>query len=164
MNEALEFVLRSALIGIGGSAAIDLWATFLKRAFGVASLDYGLFGRWIGISQAGASHTTIFAKHGLFPVNRSLAGLRTLPDRDRLRGWGLGWARKLSIVPALIVGIATIVAPFFILQPRMGAGIAASRTPRPSIARLKSLGTHLAYALGLYLAALITATLVPIAG
>jgi hypothetical protein len=36
------------LIGLGATAAIDLWAIFLKRAFGVLSLDYRLFGRWIG--------------------------------------------------------------------------------------------------------------------
>jgi len=34
----------------------------------------------------------------------------------------------------------------------MGAGIAASRTPRPNAARLQSLISHTLYGLGLYLA------------
>ena len=36
-----------------------------------------------------------------------------------------------TFLPALLVGIGTVAAPFFILQPGMGAGIAASRTPNP---------------------------------
>jgi hypothetical protein len=48
MDETPDIVLRTILIGIGGSAAMDLWALFLRRAFGVPSLDYDLLGRWIG--------------------------------------------------------------------------------------------------------------------
>jgi Protein of unknown function (DUF2938) len=52
-----------------------------------------------------------------------------------------------------MVGLATVAAPFLILQPAFGAGIAASLTPRPNIARVRSLLTHLSFGLGLYLAA-----------
>ena len=48
MNQTIELLLRTVLIGIGGSAAMDLWALVLKYCFGVRSVDYGLFGRWIG--------------------------------------------------------------------------------------------------------------------
>ena len=67
-----------------------------------------------------------------------------------LIGWGLEWARRPTLLPALIVGLGTIVAPFFILQPCMGAGIAASKMPQPNLARVKSLVTHTIYGLGLY--------------
>jgi hypothetical protein len=46
-----------------------------------------------------------------------------------------------------------VAAPFLLLQPALGAGIAASRTPRPNVARRRSLVTHLVFGLGLYLAA-----------
>jgi len=55
--------------------------------------------------------------------------------------------------PALAVGIGTVAAPFFLMQPGMGAGIAASRTPRPNAARLQSLLTHAVFGLGLYVSA-----------
>jgi hypothetical protein len=42
------------------------------------------------------------------------------------------------------------VAPWFVLQPGMGAGIAASRTPNPRAARLRNLATHTAYGIGLF--------------
>ena len=64
--------------------------------------------------------------------------------------WGLDWARDPTIGPALIVGIGSVAGPFLVMQPGMGAGIAASRTPCPSAARLQSLITHSIFGLGLY--------------
>jgi hypothetical protein len=37
MSEGLEIVVRAALIGIGATVVMDLWALFLKRFFGVPS-------------------------------------------------------------------------------------------------------------------------------
>jgi hypothetical protein len=47
-----------------------------------------------------------------------------------------------------------VVFPLFIMQPSFGLGIAASRTPNPMQARLKSLATHTVFGAGLYLCAL----------
>ena len=43
------------------------------------------------------------------------------------------------------------MAPFLLMQPCMGAGIAASRTPHPASARVHSLINHAVFGLGLYL-------------
>ena len=66
---------------------------------------------------------------------------------------GLEWARKPTLLPALIIGIVTVVSPIFILQPALGAGIASSKTPRPVFNCIKSLITHAVFGFGLYLAA-----------
>ena len=71
--------------------------------------------------------------------------------------YGLEWARKPTLLPALSIGIVTVVAPLFILQPALGAGIASSKTPRPVFNSVKSLATHTVFGLGLYLATLATA-------
>ena len=68
--------------------------------------------------------------------------------------WGIAWVRSPAILPALTVGIGTIVAPWFVMQPAMGAGIAGSKTPSPRAARLRNLATHTVFGLGLYLSAL----------
>ncbi|MDF3939614.1 DUF2938 family protein, partial [Achromobacter denitrificans] len=47
----------------------------------------------------------------------------------------------------------SVAAPFLILQPGMGAGIAASRVPKPNTARARSLMAHASFGVGLYLAA-----------
>jgi len=62
-------------------------------------------------------------------------------------------------VPALVVGLGTIVAPWFVMQPAMGAGIAASRTPNPTASRLRNLGAPTVYGVGLYVSALTLAVL-----
>ena len=51
------------------------------------------------------------------------------------------WLARPTVLPALLYGIGTVVFPFFIMQPAFGLGIAASRTPKPAQARLKSLAT-----------------------
>ena len=53
----------------------------------------------------------------------------------------------------MLIGLGTIVAPWFILQPGMGAGIAASKTPDPRAARLRNLATHTVYGIGLFVSA-----------
>jgi hypothetical protein len=75
--------------------------------------------------------------------------------------WGLDWVRHPTLAPALIVGIGSVAAPYLILQPGMGAGIAASRTPNPAAARLRSLVTHAVFGVGLYVAGWVTSWLAP---
>ena len=64
------------------------------------------------------------------------------------------WLARPTVLPALLFGIGTVVFPFFIMQPSFGLGIAASRTPNPRQARLKSLVTHIVFGVGLYVCAL----------
>ena len=45
--------------------------------------------------------------------------------------------------------------PWLVMQPSFGFGIAASRAPNPTGARLKSLMTHTVFGIGLYLWALL---------
>ena len=68
--------------------------------------------------------------------------------------FGIEWTRAPTLGPALAVGIASVTAPFFLMQPGMGAGIAASRSPNPNAARLRSLITHAIFGLGLYVSGL----------
>lgn len=147
----------AVLVGVGATAVMDLWAVARRSLLGIALPDYGLVGRWIG-----------HMGHGQFRHDR-IAASPPVP-RERLIGWsahyltgvafaavllatwGLEWARQPTLAPALVVGIATVAAPFLLMQPGMGAGIAASRTPRPTAARLQSVVTHAVFGLGLYAA------------
>ncbi len=64
--------------------------------------------------------------------------------------------------PALFIGVVTVVAPWFILQPALGAGIASSRTPKPLFNAIKSLVTHIVFGIGLFVAALVLAAVFPV--
>jgi hypothetical protein len=158
MIDSVELVLRGVLIGVGASALMDAWSLLLRRGFNIPTLDYALLGRWIGhFPQGRLFHKRIGAAE---PV----AGERPLGWLAHysigitfslllLAIWGLDWARSPTLWPALLVGLGTIVAPWFVMQPAMGAGIAGSRTPSPRATRLRNLGTHAVYGAGLYLAA-----------
>jgi hypothetical protein len=78
-----------------------------------------------------------------------------------LSTFGLKWARAPSLLPALFIGIVTALAPLLILQPALGAGIASTKTARPVFNSMKSLVTHTVYGVRLYLAVLVTASLIP---
>ena len=69
--------------------------------------------------------------------------------------WGLGWARSPTFLPALIVGLVTVGCGWFILQPGMGAGIAASRRPNATTIRVLNIVGHVVFAIGLYGTALL---------
>ncbi len=161
MTNMVEAVVRTVLIGVGATITIDLWAAVL-RALGVPSLNFGLLGRWIGhlaegrfIHQSIAKASPVRGERLIgwsahYAIGISFAGVL-------IAGFGLSWARSPTLLPALIVGIVTVLAPLLILQPALGAGIASSRTPRPVFNTIKSLVTHTVYGLGLYLTATVLA-------
>lgn len=66
---------------------------------------------------------------------------------------GIGWTNSPSLLPAVLVGMGTVVAPLFVMQPAMGSGFAAARTPTPLRNCLRSVVNHAVFGLGLYLSA-----------
>jgi hypothetical protein len=165
MSNTIELVLRSMLIGAGATVTMDLWAAALKR-FGVPSLNFAFLGRWIGHLPEGRWIHDSIAKAA--PVRGELLigwlahySIGITFAALLLATFGLGWARSPTLLPALVIGVVTVVAPLFVLQPALGAGIASSKTAAPLFNSMKSLVTHTVFGLGLYLAARATASLVP---
>ena len=68
---------------------------------------------------------------------------------------GPDWLQHPTLIPAIIFGVVTVLAPFFIMQPSFGLGFAASKTPNPTQARLRSLMNHTAFGVGLFLFAVL---------
>ena len=157
------------VLGIGATVVMDVWGITRKLMFGTAPPNYGLVGRWIG-------HMT----NGQFR-HESIAGAAPIRGEQAI-GWtahyaigiafaglligicGVEWIQNPTIGPAIAVGICTDAAPFLIMQPAMGAGIAASRTPRPAAARTQSVITHVVFGVGLYATALATHCCYPFSG
>jgi len=155
--ESIVFIL---LIGIGATLVMDLWALLRKQLFGISPTNWGMVGRWIGHMRKGQlRHTSIssaHAVHGESTIGWTAHYLIGIAYAALLIFiCGESWLFEPTLGPAVALGIATVVAPFFILQPGMGAGIAASKTPNPSAVRLHSVLNHAVFGLGLYLAALV---------
>lgn len=161
MNESVEFVHRTILIGVGATLVIDVWALLLGQ-LGIPSLNFALLGRWVGhLGQGQWMHESIaqatpvsgelllgWCAH--YSIGITFAALL-------LATFGLKWARSPTLLPALVIGIVTVSAPLLVLQPALGAGLAFSNTPSPIFNCVKSVVTHTVYGFGLYLAALATA-------
>ncbi|HEX4939984.1 MAG TPA: DUF2938 domain-containing protein [Candidatus Kapabacteria bacterium] len=145
------------MIGIGATAVMDLWGLARKPLLGIAPPDYGLVGRWLLHMTRGrfrhdaiAAATPVQGERLAGWTAHYLIGIAFAAVLIAL--WGEAWIQHPTIGPALIVGIGTVAAPFLLMQPGMGAGVAASRTPRPGAARLQSVITHAVFGLGLYAA------------
>lgn len=159
MNIETTYVFGAFVTGIGATLIMDIWLLFLKRAFNISSLNYCLLGRWLCHMPAGTfKHASITAAprksfectvgwiaHYSIGIGLVL-GFVVLVSSD--------WLVRPTLLPALLYGIGTVVFPFFLMQPSFGLGIAASKTPNPMQARLKSLMTHTVFGIGLYLSAL----------
>lgn len=151
---------RILILGVGATAITDLWGLVRRPLFGVASPDYALVGRWIGHMGRGLFRHSAITKAA--PV-----------ARERVIGWlfhyatgvvfallliaiaGQDWLSHPTLFPALAVGVGTVAAPWLLMQPAMGAGIASRRTSNPTKSRLHSLLMHAAFGLGLYFTALV---------
>jgi hypothetical protein len=146
-------------IGLGASLLMDLWNLFLKRAFSIPSLNYCLLGRWVSHIPSGTFRHASIAAAPQKPhectvgwlAHYSIGVVLALVFVLLVSG---EWIARPTALPALLFGIATVVFPFFILQPSLGLGIASSRSPNPTQARLKSLVTHTVFGVGLYVSAL----------
>ena len=137
---------------------MDAWGIARTRLFGSPPANYGLVGRWLAYLPRGRFRHDPIAKSPPVRGELAIGWIAHYATGIAFAGvllalWGAEWARQPSLAPALIVGIGSVAAPFLVMQPGMGAGIAASRTPRPNAARLQSLVTHAVFGLGLFLSA-----------
>jgi hypothetical protein len=165
----MNVALRTAVIGIAATGVMDAWGVLREPLFGLPRADYRLIGRWFAYMPRGTF------RHSSIAAAPSLPGEQTI-------GWlahyaigitfaallvqlgGDAWLRHPTPGLALVVGLATLAAPLLIMQPAMGAGIAASKTPNPLAARVQSTVTHLVYGLGLYAAGWLSVLLFPPTG
>ena len=163
MNKTIEFVVRSILIGAGSHdrhGRLGGRAQTVRRAFAELRLPRPVDrppprGRWRHDSIAKTAPIQgerLIGWCAHYSIGISFAALL-------LAVFGLQWGRSPTLPPALLVGIVTVVAPLFVLQPALGAGIASSKTSAPVFNTVKSLVTHTVFGVGLFLAARATASL-----
>ena len=151
----MNLLVATVVIGFGATAATDLWALLRQRVFAVPAPNYGLVGRWLGHMPRGRFVHSSIAAATPVPGERWLGWsahylIGVAFAAMLIGGFGAGWLQQPTLMPALLVGVVTVAAPYLLLQPGMGAGLAARRTPHPNKARLHSLIMHVVFGLGLY--------------
>ena len=59
-----------------------------------------------------------------------------------------------TLISALVFALALIVVPWLVMQPALGLGFFAAKTPHPSVTRIISISGHAAFGVGLYFGAI----------
>ena len=159
MSTETTYFFGAIAVGVGATLFMDLWALLLKRTCRVPSPNYCLVGRWVSHMPEGTfKHASIAAA----PQKRSECAVGWIAHYVVGAVYALmlvalvsgSWLARPTLLPALLFGVATVLVPFLVMQPSFGFGIAASRTPNPTQARLRSLMAHTAFGVGLYVCAL----------
>jgi hypothetical protein len=156
----IGLVVQGALLGIGANVLFDLWQRALARATGQPAPNWAPIGRWFWHLRDGRVLHDDIGKAAPYAHERAL-------------GWvghyvvgvaygvifalivGAGWLAAPTLLPAWIFGLVTVGFGWFLLQPGLGLGWAASRTPDPTKVRLLNLAGHTVFGVGLWLTALV---------
>lgn len=153
----MDIVLQGTLLGMIATIGTDVWAAIVKHILRLPTANWTLVGRWFG-----------YMPRGVF-VHRPVSNSAGIPG-ELVIGWaahyivgivyGIAYLSLVSVLfsssptftSALAFGLSTLVAPWFIMQPWMGAGVLASKTPRPGLIRLINVSMHTVFGVSLYVA------------
>jgi hypothetical protein len=154
-----DFLFRAMVMGVAATALLDLWNLLLNRIPGYPLPNWALVGRWFAHLSGGTLvHADIGAARPIanelaigwiahYAVGILFAGMTLLIG-------GRAWVVAPNLLLPLFVGWITIGCGWFILQPGMGAGIAASKKPDRVRIRLLNFLGHTVFGIGLFGAAL----------
>lgn len=148
-------VVQGLVMGAIATVLMDVWSLFAKRALAFPTTDWALVGRWVG-----------YLRHGQF-THASIQEAAPVAA-ERLIGWMTHYAiglvygvaylllmsaagRPPGLFSAIAFGLLMLAAPWLVLLPGLGLGIAARRAPRPWLARGTSFSMHFVFGIGLYL-------------
>lgn len=153
----LQEVFRIIFIGVGATAVMDLWLVFI-RYMGMPSMNFAFTGRWVGhLFRGQLGHVAISVAEPI-PGELALGWFTHYATGIAfaallLAVQGSSWGLSPTLLPAVAVGVFTVLVPLCLMQPAMGAGFASSKTPTPLKNCLRSLVNHTVFGLGLYLSA-----------
>ena len=155
-----DVLWQAVAIGVGATVFMDLWAFALARLGVTGPVNWAPVGRWFWhLGKGIVFHDDIAAA--------------TPYRHEQALGWiahyavgiiygvvfvllmGQSWLQAPTFLPAWIFALVTICAGWFLLQPGLGLGWAASRLPNANKVRLLNLAAHTVFGFGLYVTALL---------
>lgn len=160
----MEWWLNGIVIGLIATVVMDAWAVVAKHVLRLPTSDWAFVGRWFGHMPSGkfvhrkisdaapirgelvlgwTAHYLIGVAYGVAYVWLAREVLRSFP----------------ALVSALLFAYAMLVFPWLVMQPALGAGVFASRVPRPNLTRTVSFSMHTVFGIGLYIGARLLAAI-----
>ena len=153
-------ILQGVLLGVGATLLFDLWQRVVALAQSQSAPNWAPVGRW-------------FWHLGRGRVFHDDIGKAVAWEHELALGWaghyaigivygvvfalivGPGWMAAPRLLPAWVFGLATLGFGWFLLQPGLGMGWAASRTENPVRVRMLGLAGHTVFGVGLWLTGLL---------
>ncbi len=150
-----SYVLQAIIAGVLATVVLDLWQRLLHAVAGIAPANWGLIGRWFAYIPRGRL------------IHRPIAETPAVPGEVAI-GWTMhylvgiayGFAylglmvfvldRPPSLLNGVVFGAASVVIPWFIMQPGLGVGVMARLAPKPWLPRLNALAGHVIYGAALF--------------
>lgn len=149
------FAIEAMFIGAFATVALDIWQRILKLATGIPPSNWAMAGRWFGHMPRGRF------------VHEVMADAEEIPNEQAL-GWSLHYligliygflylglivlvfGQQPSFANGLAFGVASVVVPWFMMQPGMGLGVMGRNTPNPAMPRYLALTAHTLFGISLW--------------
>ena len=150
-----NFILQACVAGLFATAVLDLWQRLVHATVGIPPANWAFIGRWFA-----------YLPRGRF-VHRPIAAAAGVPGELAL-GWTLhyligiaygfaylglmvfGLDRPPSLLNGLVFGAASVIIPWFILQPGLGIGVMGRLAPNPAVPIFNALTSHVIYGVALF--------------
>lgn len=152
----MGLIWAGIVMGVAGTAAMDLWAILLNRSIGQPLPNWGNVGRWVAHLPRGTvfhddigAATPVSGETGIGWAFHYAVGIVygvvfvVLAGRD--------WLAAPMFLPLWLFALVTIAAGWFLLQPGMGLGKALSKTGNPWKGRAMGLIAHTVFGIGMWL-------------
>ena len=149
-------LLQIVIVGVIATLVLDACALILKHGLRQTTTNWGMVGRWFAYLPRGVM------VHD--PISR------TEPVAyEKAIGWFAHYAVGIvyawlylflvsdifltqpTLANAFVFGVLTVLAPWFILQPGLGLGMFARKSPKPNVTRFTNLSMHAIFGLGIYM-------------
>jgi hypothetical protein len=155
MSSTADVFFKATLVGVGGTIVLDLYALIMSRALGLPATNWAMVGRWFGNMAQGQFVQVAMSEAAPFKGELAIGWIAHYAigicyGLLLLALCGKVWLERPTLLPPMILAWVLLVAPYLVMMPGMGMGIAGSRTPKPNITRLKSVMGHSVFGLGMY--------------
>jgi Protein of unknown function (DUF2938) len=153
-------ILEIIIVGVVATLTLDIWQQIYRVAFGTPITDWAIIGRWAANLPRGQI------------VNENIGSAPAVPHEHAI-GWvvhylvGIGYAVVYlvlmwfilgippSFISAMIFGAISVSVTWFAMEPILGAGVMASKTPNRQAAMIHDFTSHLSFGFGLFLGTVI---------
>ncbi|MCP4383154.1 MAG: DUF2938 domain-containing protein [Hyphomicrobiales bacterium] len=149
-------IVEIIVVGVIATACLDIWQQIYRLLFGTPITNWAMIGRWAAYIPKGQL------------VHENIGKTPAVANEEAL-GWavhyivGIGYAvvylvlmwfiiqAEPGFVSAMIFGAVSVAVTWFAMEPILGAGVMASKTPKPTAAMAHDFTSHLSFGFGLFL-------------